>query len=170
MAVHGTPRSAGSVHECAPSPPTALQICGSLARRVRRMFVAGFCCRSSCGSLLRCCSVFHICSFAAVHYRQPLLSRRCSSATNHCHCLLTRLHRSAPPLVSRCCSPPHPTQVAPPPTWIWHLSLLRCHVRYKLFCCHTVVAPPRHPLLTATVIIRCAVALLPLLRRLIVAS
>jgi hypothetical protein len=85
-------------------------------------------------------SVF--CSFAAVHSRQSPSSRCCSSATDHCCHPLTCLHRSAPPLVSRRRPPPHPTQVARPQTRIWHLSLLRRHVRYTLFRCHTVVAPP----------------------------
>jgi hypothetical protein len=143
MVVHGTLRSANGVHEFAPSPPMVLCICGSLARRMHCTFVVGLCRCSSHGSLLLCRSVFHICSFAAVHSRQPPSSRHCSSATNRCCCLLTCLHCSVPPLVSRCHPPPHPTtQVACPPTWIWHLSLLCCHVRYTLFHCHKVVAPP----------------------------
>ncbi len=43
MAVHGTPRFAGGVHEFVLSPPTVLRICGSLARRMRCTFVAGLC-------------------------------------------------------------------------------------------------------------------------------
>jgi hypothetical protein len=146
MAVHGTLRSADNVHEFALSPPTALHTRGSLARRMRRTFVVGLCHRSSCGSLLLCRSVFHVRSFAAVHSRQPPLSRCRSSATNRCRCLLTCLHCSAPPLVSCRHPPPHPTQVACLPTWIWHLLLLRRHVRYTLFRCHTVVAVAPPPL------------------------
>jgi hypothetical protein len=165
MAVHDTPCSAGAVHEFALSPPMALQIHGSFARRMCRTFVVGLCCRSSCGSLLLRHSILHICSFAAVHSRWPPLSRCCSSATNHCCCPLTRLHHSVLPLVSCRCPLPHPTQVAHPPTWIWHLSLLRCHRRYTLFHCHTVVAPPPPSSLASHRLcpLRCCVVSPPLL-------
>jgi hypothetical protein len=142
MAVHGTLRSTGSVHEFAPSPPMVLRIHRSLARRMRCMFMAGLCRRSSRDSLLLYRSVFRNRSFAAFHSRQPPSSQRCSTATNCYHLPLTRLHHSALPLVSCLHPPPHPTQVARTSTQNWHLSLLRCHVRYMLFCCHTVVAPP----------------------------
>jgi hypothetical protein len=153
MAVHGTPRSTSSVHEFGLSPPMALCICGSLARRMHHTFVAGLCRCSSRGSLLLHRTVFHICSFAAVHSRQPPWFPCCSSATDRCHCLLTCFHRSAPPLVSCRCPPPHSTQVACPPTRIQicrssittsdirsSAATQSCHHHCPLRCC--IVAPP----------------------------
>ena len=96
-------------------------------------------------SLLHHPSIFCIHSFAAVLSRQPPLSHRHSSGTDHHRRPLTHLHHSALPLVSHRFPLLHLTlftRLLLP--HILHLLLLRCRIlqHSSTNSCHTVVVPP----------------------------